>query len=64
MASWSLVLVFLLSPGWWCPWPPLPRAATAADYPVDKVTLPLATTGRAVRTQATQGSPRACGAWG
>ena len=33
-------------------------AATTADYPDDKVTLPPATTGRPVRTQATQGSPR------
>ena len=39
-------------------------AATTADYPDDKVTLPPATTGRPVRTQATQGSPRVCGAWG
>ena len=37
---------------------------TAADYPGDKVTLPSATTGRPVRTQATQGSPRVRGAWG
>ena len=38
---------------------------TTADYPGDKVTLPPATTGRPVRTQAsTQGSLRVCGAWG
>ena len=37
-------------------------AATTADYPDDKVTLPPATTGRPVRTQATQGSPRVRGA--
>ena len=30
---------------------------TAADYPGDKVTLPLATTGRSVRAQASQGTP-------
>ena len=39
-------------------------AATTADYPDDKVTLPPATTGRPVRTQAIQGSPRVRGAWG
>ena len=42
--------------------------ATAADYPADypddKVTLSPATTDRRVRTQATQGSPGVCGAWG
>ena len=36
---------------------------TTADYPDDKVTLPPATTGRPVRTQAIQGSPRVHGAW-
>ena len=39
-------------------------AAATADYPNDKVTLPPATTSRTVRTQATQGSTRVCGAWG
>ena len=39
-------------------------AATTADYPDVKVTLPPDTTGRPVRTQATQGSPRVRGAWG
>ena len=39
-------------------------SATTADYPDDKATLPPATTGRPVHTQATQGSPRMCGAWG
>ena len=38
-------------------------AATPADYPDDKMTLLPATTGRPVRTQATQGSPGACGGW-
>ena len=31
---------------------------TTADYPGDKVTLPPATTGRPVRAQGTQGTPR------
>ena len=35
---------------------------TATDYPDDKVPLPLATTGRPVRAQATQGIPRVHGA--
>ena len=39
-------------------------AATTADYPDDKVTLPPAATGRPVRTQTTQDSPRVRGAWG
>ena len=34
---------------------------TTADYPGDKVTLPLATTGRPVRAQASQGTPRVRG---
>ena len=35
---------------------------TAADYPPgDKVTLPPATTGRPVRAQASQGTPRVRG---
>ena len=34
---------------------------TAADYPGDKVTLPPATTGRPVRAQASQGTPRVRG---
>ena len=38
--------------------------STTADYPDNKVTLPPATTGRPVRTQAIQGSPRKRGAWG
>ena len=41
-------------------------AATTVDYPDDKVTLPPAThrlTRKALRTQATQGSPRVCDAW-
>ena len=37
---------------------------TAADYPGDKVTLPPATTGRPVRAQATQGTPRVRGGQG
>ena len=37
---------------------------TITDYPDnDRATLPPATTGRPVRTQATQGSPRVRGAW-
>ena len=35
-------------------------AATTADYPDDKVTLPPATTGRPVRTQAIQGTAPEC----
>ena len=34
---------------------------TTADYPGDKVTLPPATTGRPVRVQASQGTPRVRG---
>ena len=34
---------------------------TTADYPGDKVTLPSATTGRSVRAQASQGTPRVRG---
>ena len=33
---------------------------TTTDYPGDKVTLPPATTGRPVRAQASQGTPRGC----
>ena len=33
---------------------------TTADYPVDKVTLPPATTGRPVRVQVSQCTPRVC----
>ena len=51
----SLVVVSVATTG---------TAATTANYPDDKVTLPPATTGRPVRTQAIQGSPRVRGAWG
>ena len=34
---------------------------TAADYPGDKVTLPPATTGRPVRAQVSQCTPRVRG---
>ena len=37
---------------------------TTTDYPGDKVTLPPATTGRPVRAQATQGTPRVRGGQG
>ena len=60
-ASWSLVLVFLSSS---VVVSVATTAATTADYPDHKVTLPPAATGRPVRTQAIQGSPRVRGAWG
>ena len=46
------------------PWSEVTTATTTNDCPDDKVPLPQATTRGPMRTQATQGKPRVCGAWG